>query len=286
MSDATPIDPGEPPRALLAAIARVLRPLVRLMLAHGITFPALTRLLKSIYVEVAERDFALEGRPMSDSRVSLLTGVHRKDVRVLRGAPAVREPVPEAVSLGSQIVARWVGESRWQDRDGVPRVLPRRARRGPSFDALVASVSRQDVKARVVLDELVRLGVVELVDGDAVRLRTEAFVPARGFEEKAFYLGRNVADHLAACVHNLEGGEPPMIERAVSYRALGEADVEALRALAGDLAGDALKSVNRKAMARRKAAERRGDGTRRMIFGVYFYEDRADDDESDAGGRR
>ena len=107
MSDPTPPEPGEPPRALLAALERVLRPLVRLLLAHGITFPALSRLLKSVYVQVAERDFALEGKRVSDSRVSLLTGVHRKDVRTLRGEGADESPVPEAVfDLSSSLAWR------------------------------------------------------------------------------------------------------------------------------------------------------------------------------------
>ena len=120
---------GDPPAALMAALRRILAPLVRLLMAHGITHSAISRLLKTVYVDVAERDFALPGKPLSDSRISLLTGVHRKDVRALRGAPADLQAVPASVSLGSQLVARWLSEKPWVDRDGRPRELPRRAGR-------------------------------------------------------------------------------------------------------------------------------------------------------------
>ncbi|MBV5344757.1 MAG: hypothetical protein JZU63_04105, partial [Rhodoferax sp.] len=71
-----------------------------------------------------------------------------------------------------------------------------------SFDRLVASEST-DIRARAVLDEWLRLGIVELDADDNVRLISDAFVPKKGFEEKAYFLGRNLHDHIAASVHNL-----------------------------------------------------------------------------------
>lgn len=278
MSTSHPHEPPDPPSAVMAALARVLRPLVRLLLAHGVTYPALSRYLKHVYVEVAERHFALDERTMSDSRVSLLTGVHRKDVRTLRARPLGTPEAPQSVTLGSQLIARWIADKEYMDAKGRPRVLPRRATKGPSFDALAATVARQDVKPRVVLDELLRLGLVELTDSDSVRLRVEAFVPETGLEEKVFYLGRNVADHLAASVHNLESDDPPFMERAVSYHTLRAADVEKLREQCERLGSDALKRINRRALSLRRRSEGEHDADRRMIFGVYFYSERQRDD--------
>ena len=84
-------DPAPPPpdaARLQTPIARLLRPLVRLFIRCGLTFPALSDLLRELYVNVAEYDFALSGKEQTDSRVSLLTGIHRKEVRRLRGAGA------------------------------------------------------------------------------------------------------------------------------------------------------------------------------------------------------
>ena len=57
---------------LHAPLARLLRPLVRLCIRSGMTFPALAQLLRELFVNVAEHDFALEGKEQTDSRVSLL----------------------------------------------------------------------------------------------------------------------------------------------------------------------------------------------------------------------
>jgi len=281
MSTPPPQEPGEPPRALVAALRRILSPLVRLMLTHGVTYPALCRTLKGIFVDVAEQHFALDGRRQSDSRVSMLTGVHRKDVRALRGAPRERTAVPDAVSLGSQLVARWLSEPAYRDREGTPLVLPRRASRGPSFDKLASAVSRQDVKPRVLLDELLRLGVVEALDDGAVCLKVEAFVPRQGFDEMAYYLGRNVGEHLEAGVHNLQGDATPFMERAVAYQELSETDSKALRALSERLATDALKTVNRKALSAKKRSAGKADARHRLIFGVYLRAAPMDTDEED-----
>ena len=62
----------------------LLRPLVHLLLSKQITFPILTTLLKELYVEVASEEFQIEGKRLTDSRINLLTGIHRKDVRRFR----------------------------------------------------------------------------------------------------------------------------------------------------------------------------------------------------------
>ncbi|MDX6623576.1 MAG: hypothetical protein QOE75_1508, partial [Solirubrobacterales bacterium] len=112
-------------RRLHGPLARVLRPLVRLLIRAGVTFPALTELLRELYVNVAEHDFALEGKEQTDSRVSLLTGIHRKEVRRLRGAGAPVNAVPTAVSRTSRIVGTWLASPEFTTATGEPLPLPR-----------------------------------------------------------------------------------------------------------------------------------------------------------------
>jgi len=264
------------PPALIAALRHLLYPLVRLLVARGTTFPMLAELLKEIYVDVATNEFRIEARKddgPSDSRVSLLTGVHRKDVRRLRGAsPGEAERMPESVALGAQLVAAWTGRRPFRDARGRPRPLPRLASQGgtASFEGLVASVST-DIRARPVLDEWIRLGVVELDAEDRVVLRSGAFVPARGFEEKAFYLGHNLHDHLAAAAHNVLGEGPPFLERVVHYDELSPAAAEALAALAEKEGMSALQTVNKKAMALEASERGSARPRQRISFGVYFF---------------
>jgi hypothetical protein len=269
---------GGPPQALVRALRRVLRPLVRLMLARGVTLPLLVELLKGLFVEVAEREFALAGRPQTASRLSLLTGVHRKDVRRLRPAAvaAEDEAMPEAVSLGAQLVAAWLTSPRFCDRRGKPRPLARTAGAGgaASFEALVAGVSK-DIRARAVLDEWLRLGIAHLDRGDRVCLNAEAFVPARGFDEKAFYFGQNCHDHAAAAVSNLLEAAPPFLERSVHYDALAPGSAAELARQAARAGMAALKALNRRAMRLERADARRPGPRHRINFGVYFYSEPA-----------
>ncbi|MFP6623087.1 MAG: DUF6502 family protein [Myxococcota bacterium] len=257
----------------MAALLRLLVPLVRLLLSHGITQPFLGNLLKRVYVDVAEREFALESRRQTISRLSLLTGIHRKDVKRLLEERTEVDVTPRSVSLGAQLVSRWMGLAEFRDGSD-PRRLPRLATAdgSPSFESLVESVSK-DIRPRAILDEWVRLGVVRLDDEDRVCLNERAFVPEKGFDEKAHYLGRSLRDHVAAAGRNLMGREAPLLERTVYYDDLSVASVEELSELSRSLGAEALETVNRRALALQDQDASGDDTSRRMSFGVYFYEE-------------
>lgn len=283
--------PAETPAVnpvLVRALRHVLRPLVRLLLARGVTYPYLAGLLKGIYVQVAVDDFPAPGRRQTDSRISLMTGVHRKDVRRLLGEPADPATAPPNVSLGARLVARWCAEPAYLDPEGRPLPLPRQARAdgGASFDRLVAEEST-DVRARAVLDEWLRLGLAELDAESRVCLRTGAFIPEKGEEEKLFYFGRNLHDHLAAASHNVLGGQPPFLERCVYSDGLSVEGVAALREEAEERGMAVLRALNR------RAGELRATGAaapgQRMNFGIYFYSEPAPngaDEGADGGDER
>ncbi len=272
-----PTRPGGPPPALLRTLRRLLRPLVRLAMRLGMTYPAFGELLKAVFVEVAERDFALPGKKQSDSRIHLLTGIHRRDVKRLRNLPPEALQVPRNVSLGDQAISRWYREPEYLDEAGRPRPLPRfrQADGSPSFESLVQSISK-DIRPRPLLDEWLRLGVVELDADNRVRLRTEGFVPSEGLEEKLYYVGLNVHDHLAACDNNLTPGQPPLLERSAHYEGLTAADAEALHALARELGMRCLRALDAEASRRQAAAAGRPDANRRVNLGVYFYQAKAE----------
>ena len=267
--------------ALGRALRTLLRPLVRLLLAHQVTYPALTRLLKEVYVEVADVDFRLPTKRQTDSRVSLLTGVHRKEVSRLRLEPPDADAAPASISLGSAILSRWVGMPEYHGDDGRPRPLPRQATvpGEVSFETLVETVSK-DIRPRAVLDEWVRLGLAS-VDADGhVVLNAEAFVADQGFEEKAWFFGRNLRDHIAAGAHNLTGEAPPQLDRSVYYGQLSRASQRELEALARELGLDALRKVNQRALALQRRDGEGGEApSHRINFGVYLYTDPPDEAE-------
>ncbi|MDX2222088.1 MAG: DUF6502 family protein [Rhodospirillaceae bacterium] len=281
-----------PPKPLIAAVKRLLRPLIRLLIAKGVGLPALMEILKGVYISVAAESFGEPGKTagdkkITDSRISLLTGVHRKDVKRLRGQPEDAFSPPKSVGIGALAVARWMSSAATTDAQGQPLPLPRQPESAgaPSFDGLIESVSK-DVRPRAVLDDWLALGVARLDDQGRVVLNRAAFVPEKGLEEKAFFLGRNVHDHLASAVHNVLGAGNPLMDRSVHYSHLTPASVKTLTDTAERLGMQSLLAINRLALELSDQDKQKTDADQRVNFGLYFYSgpsslgDRSESDSS------
>ncbi len=255
-------------------LRRVLRPLVRLMLSQGINYTMVLEDLKSVFVSVAEDEFKLDGKPQTNSRITLLTGVHRKDVQRIRNEKGELAETPH--SIGAQVVGLWLGRDKYLDDFGKPKPLARLASKGGelSFESLVASISK-DFRARPLLDEWLRLSFVNIDDKDYVHLNLKAFIPNQDLEEKLSFLAMNIHDHISATVNNLDSQKPAMMERCVYYEGLTQQNIDSLHELAKQNGMELINLINRRA-ADLKAAQgpgrRESDSkTGRMNFGVYFF---------------
>jgi hypothetical protein len=251
---------------VLGAALRVLRPLVRLLVRHGVTYPALAAALKRVFLDAAQEELQRSGRPSTDSSLTLLSGVHRRDVRtLLRGDDASMAVEPAAaVGLPAEVVGRWMADPRFAGR-----VLPRSG--AASFDELVAGIS-QDVRPRAVLDEMLRLGAVRESDAGLV-LDTAGFAPRQDFAEMSGLFAANLHDHVAAAAANLDG-QATHLEQAVFVDQLSPESVDRVRLAAIEAWKQAMRTVFAEAQTRfdhdtahRPAAERR----QRARFGVYFF---------------
>jgi len=266
---------GESSTVLIEAIRKLLRPLVRLMLSFQITYPALLSILKSLYVEVAEEDFKVNNKRQSDSRINLLTGVHRKDVKRLRTGTSERQSIPSNISTGARIIGYWLGSEEFQDDNGEPRALELRVAGKPGalpgFDDLVEIVCRQDIRPRVILDEWQNLGIAHLDEDGRVVLNTGAFTPERGFDEKAYFFGKNIQDHISASTHNLLGLKPSYFDRSVYYDKLTLDSVGILAKLADKAGMDALTKVNKRALALQQKDQNLNSNDYRINFGVFNF---------------
>ncbi len=216
-----------------------------------------------MFLKAAQAEAARTGVRPTDSALSLLSGLHRKDVRAL--APTLAEPDPSA-RLGkptpaSQVATRWLaGELP----DRLPVAGP-----APSFEALARSVST-DLHPRSVLQELVRLGVAEERDG-MVGLRRQAFVPDVHHEETRGLFAGSVADHLAAGVHNLTSGAPrQFLEQSVFADGLSAGSVRELEQLANALWSGVLETVVKTAVPLCERDEPAG-GDQRIRLGMFCY---------------
>jgi hypothetical protein len=269
-----------PQSPIFVAIQHLLRPLVRLLLLHGVSFTIFCELVKSAYVKVADAEFRLDSKPQTDSRISLLTGIHRREVNRLRNETVTEINLPQHASMSALLLTIWSGHPDYLDEQGLPIPLPRQASKAveQSFESLVQSVSK-DFRPRVVLDEWLRQGIITLDSDDRVCLSADAFVQPQDMAEKIYYFGQNIHDHLAATVHNLSGGAPPLLERCVFYDKLSADSVKELADYSRIAGMRSLHSVNKRAAELQQRDRKNADAIYRANFGVYQYSEAETQDE-------
>jgi hypothetical protein len=256
-----PSSPATPP--VLPHALVVMQPLVTWLLRSGVGYAEFVAALKPVFLKAAMTEVErIQGKP-TDSALSLLSGLHRKDVRAL--APTLRAPDP-AARLGKPTPASQVA-TRWLTGD-LPDTLPL-AGLEPSFEALARSVS-SDFHPRSVLQELVRLGVATEADG-MVKLSRKAFVPDVQHEEARGLVAGSVADHLSASVHNLSSGEArKFLEQSVFADGLSAESARALEQLATSLWQDVLAAMVKAAVPLCEKDEPAG-GDQRIRLGMFCY---------------
>jgi hypothetical protein len=250
----------------LRELPTLMAPVARWLLRNGVAWGAFADTMKQVFVDAARAELERGGATPTLSALSVLSGVHRKDVRAFeeapRGAGAAAEP--RGVPLASQVFTRWLADRRFRGRDGKPKPLPRSGA-GTSFEALAREIS-QDVHPRTVLDELVRLGLVRL-DGELLIPISASFVPSRTLDGLSALFAANAADHLAATVD-----APRYLEQSVYADGLSAASVERLHQLSRDAWAQAFAAMVEEAGRAVEAdAAIEPAAQQRMRFGVYFY---------------
>lgn len=205
---------------------RLLLPVARLCLSHGITFTVAAEKLKHAFVREA---VAL--RPEGNghglvSRVATATGINRREVTRLTKAAAPQRTTRQP--LAAELIALWATSPYYCDATGKPAALARTGA-APSFEALARKITR-DVHPRTLLEELVRLGFVHHDQkADRVLLARADFVPEGDVCQMLSFLGDNVGDHLEAAVQNITGSADPHLEQAVFADELSAESIAALR---------------------------------------------------------
>lgn len=256
--------------AVLEAVDAVLQPLIQVMLNSGVDYPRFAAALKPWFIEQAKAELQRSGQAVTDSSISLRSGVHRKDVRGWRENRLANKTLRD-VAISAQVYARWTSDPLYRDRKRQPRPL-KRTGESPSFETLVRSVT-QDLHAFTVLQELIRLGLasVEIRKGqETVVANAAGFVPPPGSREALELLGANLGDHALAAVNNVMG-EPPRLEQSVFAGGITQHSADALGAMARRLWSHARSELVAEALRLYEADQHKPDATARMRFGSYFW---------------
>jgi uncharacterized protein DUF6502 len=260
---------------LLWAASRTLRPIVQRLLMLGVPFGQLELRLRDLFIEVAEKDLALPGRRQTDSRIALVTGLNRKEVKRIRSTEvAIEPPRVFSMNLATNLISRWMTDPRTTDRRGCPRPLPYQAKRGPSFMKLARELTG-DLAPGVLVRELVRSGAVKIDKDDVVVLCSDAYVPKIKESEKLEILGEDPAELIETILRNIFAeGEEPLLQRKVFYDNLGKDAAAQIRAKMRREGERFLRRINRllSRYDRDRNPKAPGGGRHYAGIGVYFFE--------------
>lgn len=175
MSNNIATDPYAPailPRGLIVLVLRVLRPLARILLRHGMSCLEFEEISRWVFVDVSmhESEFALSSRKRAfKSRAAILTGLSRKEVMRLAELPSpeARGAIPSR-NRAIRVVAGWMTHNEFVDGDGRPRELS--VNKGQHTFADLVRLYSGDVPHRAILDELMENGLVEKLSSEKLRL--------------------------------------------------------------------------------------------------------------------
>ena len=189
---------------------RLLRPVIRFALSRSLKFQDLTLALKEEFLELAKAE--LKDSQLSVSKLSVLTGLQRKDVQSLLSEENPRSS--ESKNFITRVIGLWGSSPRFTSNSGRARKLTTRGKNS-EFAELVASVN-SDLSHVTILAELKRLQLVEVGDNFVKLLRTS--VPIRD-EFPAFVAGAQDAEDIFRAVEaNIaQPEEPPHLHIRSSF---------------------------------------------------------------------
>jgi hypothetical protein len=262
-------------KLLSAAVLRLLRPLVRILLRNGVSYSTFSDFVKWVYVDVAIKEFGIEGRKQSTSRVSVITGLSRKEVMRVRKLPKPDDSAStERYNRAARVIAAWRRDKSFLDAEGQPAPLPMA---GPdvSFSELVKRFSG-DVPVRATLDELIRVGAVERLEDGRVSLLTRTYVPQSSDADKIHILGTDVAHLMSTFDHNLKSDPSgPFFQRKVAYDNLPDEVLSEFRKHSAKKAQTLLENLDRWLAQhdRDVTPTVKGTGRNNAGIGIYYFEE-------------
>ncbi|KPJ97959.1 MAG: hypothetical protein AMJ60_09860 [Desulfobacterales bacterium SG8_35] len=260
---------------LTSSVVKLLRPLVRILLRYGVSFGEFAEMARWVFVDVADKDFSIGGRKQTVSRISVITGLNRKDVTRLKKINIHDDKDgPAGINRAGRVIFGWVRDKTFHGSKGVPAVLPLEGE-DKSFTALVKQYSG-DMPVRAVLDELLRIEAVRKNDDNTVTLLTKAYIPKNIDAEKISILGADAADLISTIDHNL--GDPidqPFFQRKVMYDNIPAEAVVLLKETSSAESQRLLEKLNVILAGHDRDCNPliRGSGRKRLGIGIYYFEE-------------
>ncbi|MDJ0819708.1 MAG: DUF6502 family protein [Desulfobacterales bacterium] len=269
-------------KPLVAAVLRLLQPLARILLRNGVSYSTFSDLAKWVFIDVAAKEFGIEGRKQTTSRVSVITGLSRREVMRVRKLPRPDVTASyEKHNRAARVIAAWRREPEFLDEKGDPALLPMEGS-GPTFSDLVKRFSG-NVPPRAILDELIHVGAVERREDGKVALLTRAYIPRIVDSHKLNILGIDVQHLIATIDHNLNPETTePRFQRKVLYDNLPDEALPKFHNVFAKRAQSLLENADKWLAQHDRDVTPTvgGTGRNRAGFGIFFFEESNSVEES------
>ena len=269
-------------KPLLAAISKLLQPLVRILLRNGVPYGVFSDLAKHAYVQVAGKEFDIPKKKQTISRISVITGLSRREVGRVKNLRTHQDAdANKKANRAARVIGGWIQDTHFLDSKGKPKVLPVDGP-GATFSELVKKFSG-NIPVRAILDELLRIGAVEQLADNRLRLLVRAYLPWKDQAGMLKIMGTDVKDLIWTIDHNLRAStskdEVRYFQRKVFYNNLPSEVLPGLRSRTEIKAQNLLEAIN-KLLSRHDRDTNpnvKGTGRLRAGIGIYYFEEDFED---------
>lgn len=264
---------------VLSALLKALRPIARLLMKSGIGFREFAEISKCAFVDVATSDYGLRGRPTNISRVAVMTGLTRKEVKRLRDKIHAGNQINLArVIPPAEILSRWHSDRDFLDSSGRPLTLEFDGS-FPSFSQLVKKYGG-DIPAGAMRTELKRVGAITEDEMGRLTVQVKDFRPIEKEDQIRRALGLAVFGLGSSIDHNLSAEtDQNWVERLAFSTRIRRGDSSRVRRISQDRASEFVESVNDLFSAYETiyADEEPESETTTVGVGVYYFESKDKD---------
>lgn len=266
---------------LLDAFARLMRPLVRILLRNGVAYGEFAEVVKRVYVEVCSASVRDSGAVASESKLAIKTGLSRAEVsRLLAATASDPDDLAGQTSRVGWLLTLW-----HQDTGpyGIPLELPFDDKPGRrSFCELVRRSGAQDVDPAELLDELLRVGTAVQLPNGLIRVLARSYLPAQTDPAALEFMSVAFTDLASTLARNLEfDDQSKFFERRVwTPYGISRRDLETFEKMVNDQGQHFLETLDDWLTARETEARKSHDELVRVGVATYMFQREQDQEAS------
>ncbi|MBL8202544.1 MAG: hypothetical protein JNK40_16390 [Chromatiales bacterium] len=260
--------------ALLTAYARLLRPLVQILLRNGVSYSEFADTAKRVFVTTAATRLGKGGGAVSAAQIAIQTGLSQREAQeVLDGAGEV--PANTNLAWISALLTAWHSDDRVVGPYGLPLELQLREPGRTDLETLVRDYC-PGADAGALLEQLVAIGAVRRTDDGWLRVLTRTYLPNVDAPDSVERIGYAVQRLVETVDFNRTQTDPNyrLFERTVTADfGLKEEDLPALEGFVRQRGQQLLEEIDNWITLREKPDLERGDKAVQTGLGIYHFVD-------------